>query len=299
MASTPPKPPDPFLSYTRFDDRHDGGAISEFCRRLASAVRAVTGVPFKVFQDVGGIGIGEHWPGKLDQMLDEARFFIPIVTPSYFTSKPCRDEPEKFLRAEAERGRNDLVLPIYYIESEVLEDDELRAADPLASTLYERQRQDWRELRFEPFEAKEVRRSLEALAREIVKARRRPIRLAEEEARRKAEEARLLAKEKQEQRKRREPEAAKAKPTVQREGEQDRSSRISLSRPAGRPELTKTVDSGMVRQSFSPGGASRRRGAGWSSGPSLMRRRAPGYARSLTPSGPRRKPAGGPRTLTA
>jgi formylglycine-generating enzyme required for sulfatase activity len=167
--------PHAFLSYTLFDDRHDGGAISELCRRLASAVRAVTGLPFEIFQDVGGIGVGEHWRSKLDEMLNEARFFIPILTPSYFTSKPCREELEKFLRAEAERGRNDLVLPIYYIECDVLEDDDLRAADPLASMLHERQRQDWRELRFEPFGTKDVRRALELLAREIVKARRRPM----------------------------------------------------------------------------------------------------------------------------
>ena len=169
------KPPDAFLSYTHFDDQHDGGAISEFCRRLASAVRAVTGAHFDIFQDVEGVGIGEQWPGKLDQMLDEARFFIPIVTPSYFTIKPYREELEKFLHAEAERARNDLVLPIYYIESELLEDDDLRAADPLVSTLHERQRQDWRDLRFEPFEASNVRRALERLARQIVKARRRVI----------------------------------------------------------------------------------------------------------------------------
>ncbi len=167
------KPPDAFLSYTRFDDRHDGGAISEFCRRLAGAVRAVTGVPFEIFQDVEGIGIGEHWPGKLDRMLDETRFFIPILTPSYFTSRPCRDELERFLGVEAQRGRNDLVLPIYYIECDVLEDDELRAANPLARTLHERQRQDWRELRFESFDVANVRRALERLAREIARARRR------------------------------------------------------------------------------------------------------------------------------
>ncbi len=166
------KPPDAFLSYTRFDDRHDGGAISEFCRRLASAVQAVTGAPFEIFQDVEGIGIGEHWPGKLDRMLDEARFFIPILTPSYFTSEPCRDELAKFLRAEAERGRNDLVLPIYYIECDLLEEEDLRSADPLASTIHERQRQDWRDLRYEVFEAGTVRRALERLARGIASARR-------------------------------------------------------------------------------------------------------------------------------
>jgi hypothetical protein len=117
----PAKAPDAFLSYTRFDDKHDGGAISEFCRRLASAVRAVTGVPFHIFQDVEGLGVGQHWPSMLDELLNEARFLIPILTPSYFTSRPCREELEKFLCAEAERRRDDLVLPIYYIESEVLE----------------------------------------------------------------------------------------------------------------------------------------------------------------------------------
>jgi len=45
----------------------------------------------------------------------------------------------------------------------------------LASTLHERQRQDWRDLRLEPFEASNVRRALERLARQIVKARRRVI----------------------------------------------------------------------------------------------------------------------------
>jgi formylglycine-generating enzyme required for sulfatase activity len=166
-------PPDAFLSYTRFDNRHDGGAISEFCRRLASAVQAVTGAPFEIFQDVEGIGIGEHWPGMLDRMLDEARFFIPILTPSYFTSEPCRDELAKFLRTEADRGRNDLVLPIYYIECDLLEEEGLRSADSLACTIHERQRQDWRDLRFEVFEAGNVRRALERLARGIARARRR------------------------------------------------------------------------------------------------------------------------------
>ena len=167
--------PDAFLSYTRFDDRHAGGAISKLCSRLASEVQAVTGGAFDIFQDVEGIGIGEHWPGKLDQMLDQARFFIPILTPSYFTSRPCRDELEKFLRVEAKRERNDLILPIYYIECDVLEDDELCAKDSLARTLHERQRQDWRELRFEPFDTRDVRRSLERLARDIVKARKRVV----------------------------------------------------------------------------------------------------------------------------
>lgn len=109
--------PDAFLSYTRFDDQHDGGAISQFRLRLANAVRAVTGKPFEIFQDVDGIGLGEPWAEKLDETLEEVRFFIPILTPSYFNSAPCRDELEKFLKAEENAGRKDLILPIYYIRS--------------------------------------------------------------------------------------------------------------------------------------------------------------------------------------
>lgn len=81
------RPPDAFLSYTRFDEQHGDGAISQFRDRLASAVRAVAGEPFEIFQDVDGIGLGKHWPTTLERMLDQARFFIPILTPSYFTSK--------------------------------------------------------------------------------------------------------------------------------------------------------------------------------------------------------------------
>jgi hypothetical protein len=73
-------PPDAFLSYARFNDQHDDGYITKLGQHLASTVQAVTGVPFGIFQDVEGIGVGEHWPDKLDEMLNEARFFIPVFT---------------------------------------------------------------------------------------------------------------------------------------------------------------------------------------------------------------------------
>ena len=102
MASRPPQPPDAFLSYTRFDDQHDGGKITEFCKRLVNTVQAVTGASFRIFQDVGGIGLGQHWPGKLDEMLDETRFFIPVLTPSYFNSTGM---PRRAAEVLARRGQ--------------------------------------------------------------------------------------------------------------------------------------------------------------------------------------------------
>ena len=169
----PSKPPDAFLSYTRFDDQHDSGAISQFRQRLESAVRAVTGEPFEIFQDVDGIGLGGRWPDKLDKMLGEARFFIPILTPSYFRSKACRDELEKFLRAEERAGRDDLVLPIYYIRTPMLDEEELRKADALATIVHERQRWDWRDRRHYSFATRKIRLEIEALATAIDQARQR------------------------------------------------------------------------------------------------------------------------------
>ena len=170
MAS---RPPDAFLSYTRFNDRHDRGAISEFRESLESAVRAVTGEPFEIFQDVDGIGLGEHWPGKLEKILDTARFFIPMMTPSYFKSAACRAELERFLKAEEKIGRRDLILPIYYIQCPVLEDEALREADDLARKINERHREDWRDLRHHTTGTRKVRMAIEALARKIDQARRR------------------------------------------------------------------------------------------------------------------------------
>jgi TIR domain len=173
MASKPPKPPDAFLSYTRFDDQYHRGAISEFREQLSMAVRAVTARPFEIFQDVDGIGLGEVWRAVLDKRLDQARFFIPVLTPNYFGSEACRDELEKFAELERKSGRSDLILPIYYLTCTALEDKERCAADPLATLIDGRQRWDWRNLRHHSFRTRKVKLELEALANRVDEARRR------------------------------------------------------------------------------------------------------------------------------
>ncbi len=175
MAAKPPTPPDAFLSYTRFDDQHDGGAISEFCRRLASAVRAVTGVPFEIFQDVDDIDVGERWSGKLERILDQARFFIPDPDSQLFQEWGLPRRAAQIPQGGEEDGRDDLVLPIYYIESAVLEDKTLREADPLAKILSSREHYDWRELRHSSFRNRKVRLSIDELARQIDRARQRVV----------------------------------------------------------------------------------------------------------------------------
>lgn len=97
------KQPQAFLSYTRLDDEFFGGAITSLRKLLELGVQVVSGDRnFKIFQDIEGIE-------------------IPIITPSFFQSPACYDELKKFIQREKEIGRNDLILPVYYVTTPLLE----------------------------------------------------------------------------------------------------------------------------------------------------------------------------------
>ena len=160
--------PQAFLSYTRLDDQgHDGG-ITVLRVALELQVRIVTGDDsFEIFQDVDGIAFGEHWPKRLDQALAASRFLIPVLSPRFFRSEPCRDELRKFLAHEQAAGRDDLILPIYLVDSPVLDRAHLRAADELAQAIHERQRWDWRPHAFAAPGDLAVKKAVRELAKAI------------------------------------------------------------------------------------------------------------------------------------
>ena len=108
--------PKAFLSYAHIDDEWHGGAISELRRKLSMAVRVITGQEFPIFQDREDISWGQQWRETLTVALREVRFLIPIITPNFFQSEECRKELEQFISHEELTGRNDLILPIYYID---------------------------------------------------------------------------------------------------------------------------------------------------------------------------------------
>jgi hypothetical protein len=164
-------PPDAFLSYARVDDDHYKRALSRFRSGLAGAVHLVTGERFEIFQDVEAMVTGPPWAEQLTKALAAVWFFIPILTPAYFRSNNCRAELKKFLQEEEKTKRKDRILPIYWVDCEVIEEDELRDADPLAKRLLERQWCDWRNLRNS--DSKKTRKPLEKLAQAIGQARRR------------------------------------------------------------------------------------------------------------------------------
>jgi parallel beta-helix repeat protein len=159
-----PGDPAAFMSYVRFNDEHDDGQLSAFRERLSTEVRAQTGEEFPIFQDRSDIAWGQSWQQRIDETLDAVTLLLVIITPGFFRSRACRAEVARFLERERALGRQDLILPVYYISAREMDDPALRDGDDLARVLAARQFADWRELRFEAFTAPAVRKAIAQLA---------------------------------------------------------------------------------------------------------------------------------------
>ncbi len=167
-----------FMCYARANDKGD---LTQLRENLSSEVEQYIGEEFHIFKDTEDIKWGEDWEKRIEESLSEVIFFIPIITPSFFRSKYCRGELRRFLDREKKLGRNDLILPIYYIETSLLEnraereiadqdDDALRDVKTLAKIIRDRQHVDWRKLRLKcrsAFGSEEVLKALEGLAIQI------------------------------------------------------------------------------------------------------------------------------------
>ena len=96
---------------------------------------------------------------------------------------------KRFLGREKKLGRNDLILPVYYVDCPLLNDKAKRRGNRLAQAIATHQRADWRDLRHEPFTDPTVGKRLEQMALQIRDAlervqssRRRPSRATQRRA---------------------------------------------------------------------------------------------------------------------
>ena len=155
-----------FLSYVREDDATDGGRITELRRRLEAEIRMQTGEVFSIFQDREDIFVGQQWRHRIENSIDETSLLVAIITPSFLKRKNCREEIRLFVDREKRLGRDDLIVPILYVNTPGLTDTE----DEIASLLSDRQLLKWTDLRFEDFESNKVRRKMEKLALQVIEA---------------------------------------------------------------------------------------------------------------------------------
>lgn len=160
-----------FWSYTRDDDECEDGRISRLRVDLERRLGQMTGNrEFRIFQDRKDIGWGKPWQEVIRSGLADSIVLFPIITPLFFSSDACLEELEWFHQQEKERGRNDLILPLYYLDSDLVDDKTvLAAADErvrrAVALIHERNYEDWRPLRHEMETDPSFRRAVEGLAK--------------------------------------------------------------------------------------------------------------------------------------
>ena len=129
---------------------------------------------FRVWQDQQAIAPGKLWESEIKTAVEQAVFFIPIVTPRAINSRYCKLEFEAFLSREQALGRTDLVFPLLYIGVPALENEALWRNDPVLSIIGMRQYVDWRPLRHLDICTTVVREAIERFCDKIVEALREP-----------------------------------------------------------------------------------------------------------------------------
>jgi F-box protein 11 len=157
--------PKAFFSYVRHVDEHDGGRLSRLRERLQGEIRVQTGAQIEIFQDIGELKWGDRWEQRILSAAAGSLFLIPVVTPGYFLSDPCRREYEAFKALQHTQGVDGVILPIYYVETDELSDPAWREGNAWAEEFAATQWVDWRGLRLEPWESPEPNRRVEQMAR--------------------------------------------------------------------------------------------------------------------------------------
>jgi hypothetical protein len=92
-----------FFSYSREDDDDSRGALSALRDAIQRELRGQLGrsrQQLRLWQDKEAIAPGRLWESEIKTAVEQAVFFIPIVTPTVVKSRYCQTEFEAFLERE-------------------------------------------------------------------------------------------------------------------------------------------------------------------------------------------------------
>lgn len=157
-----------FWSYVHADDEAEEGRITRLARDVVAQYELITGEVIEVFLDKDAIEWGENWRGRIDDSLASVVFFVPIITPRYFSSAECRRELQFFARRATALGVKELIMPLVYVRIPGLSDD--LPADEAVSLVKQFQWEDWTVLRFADPHSGEYRKAVACLAERLVRA---------------------------------------------------------------------------------------------------------------------------------
>lgn len=156
--------PSGFWSYVHRDNEQAGERIHRLADRIRDEFSLLSGADLELFLDRDSLVWGDQWRGRVEAAIQETTFFIPIVTPRYFTSEECRKELMKFAAHARSVGATELLLPILYVDvPDLVEDSPDDAMALIASTQYV----DWRELRLTDEASETYARAVNQLAQRL------------------------------------------------------------------------------------------------------------------------------------
>ena len=213
-----------FFSYSREDDEAFEGRLSALrdgIQRELSAQLGRSKTTFRLWQDQVAIAFGELWESKIKEAIEQAVFFIPIVTPRAVASHHCKFEFDAFLARERALGRTDLVFPLLYIGVPALEDESQWRQHPVLSIIGSRQYVDWRVLRHRDVHERVVREAIGRFCDKIAEALRGPW-ISPEERPQRFEAARLAKEEKERAAAARQAEEEKQRAEAERQAQEEK-----------------------------------------------------------------------------
>ena len=200
-----------FFSYSREDDDDSHGALSALRDAIQRELRGQLGrlrQQLRLWQDKEAIAPGRLWEKEIRAAVEQAVFFIPIITPTAVKSRHCQIEFDAFLERERQLGRSDLVFPLLYIRVPELEDEARWRNHPVLSVIGARQWVDWRPLRLRPIDDFRVRETVDQFCGKIVEALTAPTPTPSELERQRREAAETREREEAERRSQEEARAA-------------------------------------------------------------------------------------------
>ena len=158
-----------FLSYTRSKDQYN--KVSLFRDRLEHelAMRAPGSV---VFQDKKHLSEGEHFAEELETELRTADVLVTLISPAWLQSEWCRQEFRIFTVDATDSSRLHRIVPVLWVDTPELS---TKSLDVVSKTVASINYTDWRDLRYESWEAPENQRQVGKLAENVLNLSRSPI----------------------------------------------------------------------------------------------------------------------------
>lgn len=132
-----------FFSYAHADNAHE--FLSHLKEDLCTEFNILSGSTLDLYIDRESIAWGDNWRKSITSGINDASFFIPVLSPNYFNSGSCRTELTQYMGKTKELGVKDLLLPLLLVD---IKSEPLGLDTALVSSVLEYQYLDISGLRF-------------------------------------------------------------------------------------------------------------------------------------------------------